>query len=85
MAGKQLGSLTVPVYSTLPSSAPSGALGMLAGTLYTFTGASWAALVPVYFGYSSVPPTVAQGLPYFFVDMSGTDAALYVEDGVSAT
>jgi hypothetical protein len=85
MAGKQLGSLTVPIYATLPASAPTGAVGMCGGVLFNYTGSSWAALIPVYFGYSSVPPSVTPGLPYFFVDMSGSDAALYVEDGVSAT
>jgi hypothetical protein len=83
--GKQLGSLTVPVYATLPASAPTGAIGMQSGSLYTFTGFSWAQLVPVIFGYQSTQPSVATGLPYFYVDMSGDDAALYVEDGVSAT
>jgi hypothetical protein len=85
MAGKQLGSLTVPIYATLPSSAPTGAIGMMGGVLYNYTGSSWASLIPVIFGYQSTQPSVATGLPYFYVDMSGTDAALYVEDGVSAT
>jgi hypothetical protein len=85
MAGKQLGSLVVPIYATLPPSAPSGSIGMVAGVLYNYTGSSWAALIPVIFGYQSVQPSVTPGLPYFYVDMSGTDAALYVEDGVSAT
>jgi hypothetical protein len=85
MAGKQLGSLTVPIYASLPASAPTGAIGMVGGVLYNYTGSGWASLIPVIFGYQSTQPSVPTGLPYFYVDMSGTDAALYVEDGVSFT
>lgn len=79
---KEIGTLIVPIYASLPASAPSGAVGMYQGNLYTWNGGDWVPNWPVYI--SPTAPTNVTSAKYLWVNTSGgagTDATLWVEDG----
>lgn len=78
MSGRIIGTLTVPVYSTLPPTGNSGQVASYNNTLYQWDGNGWVPLWPLFI--SNTPPaTSAQ--KYLWINTSGTDPTIWVEDG----
>ncbi len=80
--GTTLGSLNVPLYSTLPDTGRDGSLGVYNGTIYRYGGGSigWIPLYPVFI--QDTQPLFQPDLKYLWINTSGSgDATLWVEDG----
>lgn len=78
MSGRIVGTLTIPIYTALPPTGIQGQMASWNNVLYVWDGTAWVAQWPLYI--SNTPPA-STAAKYLWVNTSGTDPTLWVEDG----